>query len=359
MSTKLAAATHVITATYNGNSTFAASASNAVSLVVAPAPGDGPTVVHLARFGFHSLPTTLVLTFDKALDPASAQDPLNYTITNSQGHSIRIASVVYNPSTLTVTISPAARLNIHRSYHLTVVGTAPTGVTDTSGNLLDGALTGQPGSNYVATVTATDLVIPGRSSSSARARFRPRLIPEPNLGIARAPVTESRSERCLEIHRLHFGDRPQIGAWPVVLDPTAERGITARSQAPHTTNPDHDQKKGARPWATTVWRRTPRSWSSWPPSRWRRAPLRPEGSKHPGKSGYDPSAGYSVPMPAAYPFAGGIVDPTCSACCYTVPILAVYQCPAVLADQPGSQVVYLRSDPASGLLGGQPYLYHH
>jgi streptogramin lyase len=160
LSTKLGAATHTVTATYNGNSVFAPSTSNAVSLVVAPAPGDGPTVVHLARLGVHSQPTTLVLTFDNALDPATAQDPLNYTITNSQGHSIRIASVVYDPSTFTVTISPAARLNIHRSYHLTVIGTAPTGLTDTSGNLLDGALTGEPGSNYVATVAASDLVIP-------------------------------------------------------------------------------------------------------------------------------------------------------------------------------------------------------
>jgi len=162
LSTKLVDGTHTITAIYKGNSSFAASVSNAVSLVVAPAPGDGPTVVHLARFGFHSLPTTLVLTFDKALDPASAQVPLNYTITNSQGHAIRIASIVYDPSALTVTLSPATRLNVHRSYHLTVIGTAPTGVTDTSGNLLDGALTGHPGSNYTATVTALDLVIPGK-----------------------------------------------------------------------------------------------------------------------------------------------------------------------------------------------------
>ncbi len=162
LSTKLAAATHVITATYNGNSVLTRSTSNPVSLVVAPAPGDGPTVVHLARFGFHSLPTTLVVTFDKALDPANAQNPLNYMLTDARGRSIRIASVVYDPSTLTVTISPATRLNIHRSYHLTVVGVPPSGLTDTSGNFLDGALTGEPGSNYVATLTASDLVIPGK-----------------------------------------------------------------------------------------------------------------------------------------------------------------------------------------------------
>ncbi len=160
LSTKLGAATHTITAIYKGNSAFAASASNGVSLVVAPAPGDGPTVTNLVRLGIHSRPTTLVLSFDKALDPATAQDPLNYTLTNSQGHSIRIASVVYNASALTVTITPSVRLNIHRTYYLTVDGTAPSGVSDSSGNLLDGALTGEPGSNYVAAVTASALVNP-------------------------------------------------------------------------------------------------------------------------------------------------------------------------------------------------------
>jgi len=162
LSTKLGAATHVITAVYKGNSLFATSASNPVSLVVAPAPGDGPTVAHLARFGFHSQPTTLVLTFDEALDPATAQNPLNYAITNAQGRSVPIASVVYDPTTLSVTIEPAVRLKLRRSYQLLVNGTAPTGVTDTRGNLLDGALTAAPGSNYVADLTAADLIIPGK-----------------------------------------------------------------------------------------------------------------------------------------------------------------------------------------------------
>ena len=108
---------------YNGNSTLASSGSNAVSLVVAPAPGDGPTVVHLARFGFHSLRTRLVLTFDKPLNPATARDPRNYKISDSLGHRVHIARVVYNPSALTVTshsgaapqLAPA--LSAHRHWH--------------------------------------------------------------------------------------------------------------------------------------------------------------------------------------------------------------------------------------------------
>jgi virginiamycin B lyase len=170
LSIKLADATHIITARYKGNSQFAASVSNAVSLVVFPAPGDGPTVVHLVRLGFHAAPTTLILTFDKPLDPATAQNPSNYRLMNLQGHSIRIGSIVYDASTLTVTLSPARRLNLHQSYRLTVIGTPPTGITDTSGNLLDGALTGHPGSNYVAIVTALDLHIPPKPKTHASGR---------------------------------------------------------------------------------------------------------------------------------------------------------------------------------------------
>jgi hypothetical protein len=82
------------------------------------------------------------------------------------------------------------------------------------------------------------------------------------------------------------------------------------------------------------------------------------GPKHPGKSGNHPSVGMPTPMPVANPFPEVIVDATCPACCYTVPIQAVYQCPAVIAGQPGSQVRYLRPDPRYGLFGGQPFLYH-
>jgi len=78
-----------------------------------------------------------------------------------------------------------------------------------------------------------------------------------------------------------------------------------------------------------------------------------------GMNGNGPSPAYSIPMPAAYPFPGLIVDPTCPGCFYAVPILAVYQCPAVMTGQPGSQVEYMHVDPMTGVLGGRPYLYHY
>jgi hypothetical protein len=79
----------------------------------------------------------------------------------------------------------------------------------------------------------------------------------------------------------------------------------------------------------------------------------------PGKQGSDPAAGSSLSMPPVYAFPGVIAHPKDSGCCYTFPILSVYQCPAVLAGQPGSRVVYLEPHPMAGLLGGQPHLYHY
>jgi hypothetical protein len=66
---------------------------------------------------------------------------------------------VYDSATQTVTLTPARRLNRHRVYQLTITGTGPSGVADTHGNLLDGRGNGEPGSDFVTTVTASNLVI--------------------------------------------------------------------------------------------------------------------------------------------------------------------------------------------------------
>ena len=84
-------------------------------------------------------------------------------------------------------------------------------------------------------------------------------------------------------------------------------------------------------------------------------------------AGGHPPAGHVAPIPLASvaphplasPFTGIGAFPMCSSCCYTFPIQAVYQCPAVIAGQPGAQVIYLRSDSPAGVLGGQPFLYHY
>ncbi len=71
-----------------------------------------------------------------------------------------------------------------------------------------------------------------------------------------------------------------------------------------------------------------------------------------------PWAGQAMTMPNPAPYPGFLGGPAYAGCCYTFPIWVVYQCPAVIAGQPGSPVFYLGVNARGGLLGGQPYLYH-
>jgi uncharacterized repeat protein (TIGR01451 family)/CSLREA domain-containing protein len=132
----------------------------------APSSG-GPVVTGVQRLGFHAQPTRLVLSFNEPLDAPTAQNAGNYQIV-SMGRTgsgsgpdplVRVKQALYDASTDTVTLIPVERLNLHDLFRLTVIGTGPGGVTDASGNLLDSDGGGGPGSNYVTTVSARNLVL--------------------------------------------------------------------------------------------------------------------------------------------------------------------------------------------------------
>jgi hypothetical protein len=61
-------------------------------------------------------------------------------------------------------------------------------------------------------------------------------------------------------------------------------------------------------------------------------------------------------FPTAWLTTAGVYPPG-NPWCYQIPIQAVYQFPAKLANQPGAEVGWLEVHPTPGLLGGQPYLY--
>jgi hypothetical protein len=58
-----------------------------------------------------------------------------------------------------VTLHPKQRISIHKTYELTVEGTAPHGVINTFGQLLDGTDTGKPDSDYHTSLTWRNLVL--------------------------------------------------------------------------------------------------------------------------------------------------------------------------------------------------------
>jgi uncharacterized repeat protein (TIGR01451 family) len=128
-------------------------ANNTAAPVVTPVVAP-PTVTSLLRFGFHAQPTTFVLAFSAPLDPASAQNPANYTLMplgprGATGAPIPIVAAVYNTSNLTVTLYPNQLVYLFARYRLVVNGSTPTGVAGATGVLIDGASNGLPGSNYV------------------------------------------------------------------------------------------------------------------------------------------------------------------------------------------------------------------
>ena len=134
----------------------------------------GPTVALLERYGYHAQPTTLVLTFSKPLDFASAQNLDNYRIVplgrwrKHHGRPIAVRAAVYVPVAQTVTLWPVARLNVHRSYQLTVNGTTSGGLTDAADTRLGAVGQTKPGVNYVAVIKWRTLA---GSEFARRSRF--------------------------------------------------------------------------------------------------------------------------------------------------------------------------------------------
>ena len=125
-----------------------------------------PMVVSLQRFGVHDQPTLLVLTFNEPMDATRADNRANYRLVwaspaqrNGAKHdrAIPIRYARYNAAAQTVTIRPIHRLPLRRHFLLKVVGTPPGGLTNTSGIFLDGAGTGQPGSDYRGIVNRKSL----------------------------------------------------------------------------------------------------------------------------------------------------------------------------------------------------------
>jgi hypothetical protein len=109
-----------------------ASATVTISYTYLPTPVSPlpcPTAGPVGRIGLHHQKTLLVLPFHGVVNPVLAGMPSNYLVTH-YGEKIRIISANYNPSTNTVTLQPAHRLNVHHRFRLRVTLPCPDGMTD-------------------------------------------------------------------------------------------------------------------------------------------------------------------------------------------------------------------------------------
>lgn len=117
-----------------------------------PLPGptpDGPHLLQIERFGYHRQPTTLVLTFDAALDPTTASNPANYRLTGPApgSRAIPLSWARYDSTSYSVTLRPRRLLDFHNwfTYQIILRGSSKGGVADPAGRLLDGNFDGTPG----------------------------------------------------------------------------------------------------------------------------------------------------------------------------------------------------------------------
>ncbi|MDR3636166.1 MAG: Calx-beta domain-containing protein [Isosphaeraceae bacterium] len=133
--------------------------------VLPPSAAPGPVITNFVLQTSGPAITGIVLTFNEALDPTRAQNLGNFGYyilsagadnvfgTRDDG-SVLIASAQYNSATFQVVLTPAVPLSLGRLYKIGINTQASvplqTGLTDTAGNLLDGAYNGQSGTPYVA-----------------------------------------------------------------------------------------------------------------------------------------------------------------------------------------------------------------
>ncbi len=125
--------------------------------------------------------TGIVLTFSEALDANLAEAPNNYglrsagrdgVIGTADDSTVTLSSVRYDAGRRTVTLTPQRPLKLGVFYQLTVNGTGAPGVTDTSGNVLDGDRNGLPDGIYESQI--------GRGTHARPTRFQQdQVIPLP------------------------------------------------------------------------------------------------------------------------------------------------------------------------------------
>jgi uncharacterized repeat protein (TIGR01451 family) len=137
-------------------------ATATVQVVQPTAPGNGPTVTNVQRFGFHMQPTHLVMTFSGPLAAAPAADPRNFLVVahgadgkfgTRDDRIIRIISAQLDSTGSVLTLVPSRRLPFRQRFRLVVYGNGPGGLTDTGGRSLDGNGDGSPGGNFVTAIT--------------------------------------------------------------------------------------------------------------------------------------------------------------------------------------------------------------
>jgi hypothetical protein len=112
--------------------------------------------------------TEIVVDFSGPLNAAQADNVAAFRLAAANGkgiftaknsHVTNLRSASFNPADNSVTLIPKGVLALAKPLQLTISGTAPTGLQDTSGQLIDGDNNGTPGGNAVAIIRRTGVTL--------------------------------------------------------------------------------------------------------------------------------------------------------------------------------------------------------
>ena len=124
------------------------------------------------------LVTEIVVDFSGPVNAAQADNVATYRLATANGKGsftaknspvVKLRSAVFNPANDTVTLIPKKAFALTKPVELTINGTAPSGLQDSSGRLIDGDDNGTAGSNAVAVIRRTGVTLNTVSPTAALA----------------------------------------------------------------------------------------------------------------------------------------------------------------------------------------------
>jgi hypothetical protein len=136
-----------------------------------PAPGSAPPVTVVSVQDVKNkkhLVTEIVVDFSGPVNAAQADSVATYRLATANGKGsftaknspvLKLRSAVFNPANDTVTLTPKKAFALTKAVELTIDGTAPSGLQDSSGQLIDGDDNGQAGSNAVALIRRSGVTL--------------------------------------------------------------------------------------------------------------------------------------------------------------------------------------------------------
>ena len=151
--------------------------------------------------------TEIVVDFSGPVNAAEADGIATYRLATANGKGsftaknspvLKLRSAVFNPANDTVTLTPKRAFALTKAVELTIDGTAPSGLQDSSGQLIDGDDNGQAGSNAVALIRRSGVTLnPAARAAKDPFVYGPPAVvppaPAPPVVAPGAPVTPGMS----------------------------------------------------------------------------------------------------------------------------------------------------------------------